>query len=144
MRKNNKPKLYLMTLEDKILNYLEKINKPISVGALAKALNFKHSTVNSAVKRLVGKKFVIWEPYRSVELVAAGKKEAQHFKLHEHLVALFLMDVLNLTEEFAHEEARKIANVISCDLIERICEAYSHPNQCVCGEILPNGFLHDH
>lgn len=131
-------------LEDKILNYLEKINKPISVGALAKALNFKHSTVNSAVKRLVEKEFVRWEPYRSVELVAAGKKEAQHFKLHEHLVALFLMDVLNLTEEFAHEEARKIANVISCDLIERICEAYSHPNQCLCGEILPNGFLHDH
>ena len=131
-------------LENKILNYLEKINSPISVGVLSKALNIKHSTVNSAVKRLVEKRFVRWEPYRSVELVAAGKKEAQHFKLHEHLVAHFLMDVLNLTEEFAHEEARKIANVISCDLIERICEVYSHPNQCLCGEILPNGFLHDH
>ncbi|GAH63774.1 unnamed protein product, partial [marine sediment metagenome] len=96
-------------LENKILNYLEKINSPISVGVLSKALNFKHSTVNSAVKRLVEKRFVRWEPYRSVELVSAGKKEAQHFKLHEHLVAHFLMDVLNLSEEFAHEEARKIA-----------------------------------
>ncbi len=131
-------------LENKILNYLEKINSPISVGVLSKALNIKHSTVNSAVKRLVEKRFVRWEPYRSVELVTAGKKEAQHFKLHEHLVAHFLMNTLNLSEEFAHEEARKIANVISCDLIERICEVYSHPNQCLCGEILPNGFLHDH
>ncbi|MBA7681887.1 hypothetical protein ES703_90229 [subsurface metagenome] len=49
-------------LENKILNYLEKINSPISVGVLSKALNIKHSTVNSAVKRLVEKRFVRWEP----------------------------------------------------------------------------------
>ena len=131
-------------IEVKILSYLEKIGTPLRVGTIAKSLNIKHSTANSAVKRLVKKRFVRWEPYGSVELIAAGKKEAQHYKLHEHLIGLFLMDALNLPEDFAHEEARKIANIISCDLIGRICEAYSHPSQCLCGEILPNGFLHGH
>jgi len=131
-------------IEVKILSHLEKIGTPLRVGTIAKSLNIKHSTANSAIKRLVEKNHVKWEPYKFVELISAGKKEAQHFKLHEHLMGLFLMDSLQISEKLAHEEARKIANVISCDLIERICEVYSHPSQCLCGETLPNGFLHDH
>lgn len=131
-------------LEDDIINYLEKIGKPTTVRSIVDSLNIAHSTVNSAIKRLVEKKLVIWEPYKTVELVAAGKTKAHHYKLHEHLIGLFLMDTLQISENLAHKEGKKIANIISCELIEKICAKYNHPNQCICGEDLGNVINHEH
>jgi Mn-dependent DtxR family transcriptional regulator len=131
-------------LEEDILNYLESLKKPVTVGTLAKDLNLKHSTANSAIKRLVEKGYVRWELYKNVELLAAGVREAEHLKLHQHLISLFLIDTLNISETLAHREARKIASAVSCELIDKICEKYDHPSQCSCGEDLPSGFLHDH
>lgn len=131
-------------IEEDILNYLESKKGPISVGILAKALKIKHSTANSAIKRLIEKGYIKWEPYKNIELIEAGVKEAEHLKLHEHLISLFLMETLNLKEMSAHTEARKIASVVSCEVIDKICEKYGHPTQCSCGVDLPSGFLHHH
>lgn len=113
--------------ETKVLDFLYFWGRPIKVGELVRHLSLKHSTLNSVLKRLVEKDLIKWAKYGPVQLTNLGNDKGAHFTNHHLIIEKFLKESLNISDEFAHSEALKLANVISCELIEKICEKYKIP-----------------
>ena len=61
-----------------------------------------------------------------VELTELGQSNAEHITNHHFILERFLKDSLEVSNEFAHQEALKLSNVISCELIDKICEKYNY------------------
>jgi DtxR family Mn-dependent transcriptional regulator len=108
--------------ENLVLESLYFHNNPIKVGILKSELNFKHSTLNSILKRLVEQKLLIWEKYKKIELTEKGKESAMHVSNHHFIIEKFLKETLKCSDELAHNEALRLAGVFSCELIEEICK----------------------
>ena len=109
-----------------IIDFLFYWGRPIKAGELVKHLQLKHSTLNSALKRLSKKNIIDWEKYGAVQLTEAGKSNAAHITNHHFIIEKFLKDSLNISDDFAHREALKLAGRISCELIDKICEKYDY------------------
>ncbi|MHA1730940.1 MAG: metal-dependent transcriptional regulator [Promethearchaeota archaeon] len=110
--------------ESDVLRFLYHWERPIRPGDLARELGIKHQTVNSILKQLVGSGAITWEPYGSVELTESGRWVALHFDHHHNLFEHFLSDTLEIDDQDAHAEAKRIAPLVSCSLIEAICRKY--------------------
>jgi len=104
-----------------ILEYLFYWNRPISPGVLTKQLEMKHSTLNSALKRLENQNLIQWDKYSQVQLTVEGKEQASHLSNHHFIVEKFLTDVLNLSPSLAHDEALNLSPYISCTVIDAMC-----------------------
>ena len=108
--------------ENLILDFLYFWNRPIRAGDLNTRLKFKHSTLNSILKRLEGQKLLVWEKYKEIQLTEKGKESARHVSNHHFIIERFLKQSLNCSDEFAHNEAIHLAGTFSCELIEEICK----------------------
>ena len=108
--------------ENLVLDFLYFWNRPINTGLLKTNLKFKHSTLNSIIKRLEGQKLLIWEKYKEIQLTEKGKESAEHVSNHHFIIERFLKETLNCSDEFAHNEALHLAGTFSCELIEEICK----------------------
>ena len=108
--------------ENLVLDFLYFWNRPIRAGDLNSRLKFKHSTLNSILKRLEGQKLLVWEKYKEIKLTEKGKESAKHVANHHFIIERFLKDSLHCSNEFAHNEAMHLAGTFSCELIEEICK----------------------
>ena len=108
--------------ENLVLDYLYYHKEPIKAGDLKSILKFKHSTLNSIIKRLEKQKLLIWEKYKEIQLTEKGKESAEHVSNHHFIIERFLKESLNCSDEFAHNEALHLAGTFSCELIEEICK----------------------
>ncbi|QEE15053.1 metal-dependent transcriptional regulator [Promethearchaeum syntrophicum] len=122
--------------ENLVLDFLFFWNCPITAGCLKSELNFKHSTLNSILKRLEKQELLTWEKYKEIKLTEKGRESAMHVSNHHFIIERFLKDSLNCSEELAHNEALHLAGAFSCELIEEICKKLkishndSHGNFC--------------
>ncbi|MFX1539124.1 MAG: metal-dependent transcriptional regulator [Promethearchaeota archaeon] len=129
-------------LENQILRLLNDWIRPIRSGDLTRELNkredlkLRASTVNSALERLEKKKLLEWKRYGLVTLTNLGIKEARALARHHRLIEVFFVNELNLSVEQAHKEANLLNPPLSCETINRICEKYSHPEKCPCGNLI--------
>jgi DtxR family Mn-dependent transcriptional regulator len=110
----------------------------LKVGSLAKKLGLPHSTVGSCIKRLEKKNLVIYERYKPVYLSQKGKELAIELTRHARLLELLLINEFNMNRKKAHFESEKFNLLISCELINKICQKYNHPKECPCGEEILN------
>jgi len=60
----------------KALFTLENLNGEATVNELSKQLDIKMPTVNSMMKRLSEKGYILYESYKPIKLTDSGKKEA--------------------------------------------------------------------
>ena len=97
---------------------------------LVKTLSRKHSTINSALKRLEKKKMIKWSPYGRIQLLQAGEVMLQHVETHLHLIEVFLVDSLDLDPKHAQLQAMRLAPHFSCETIKKICDKYNRPKHC--------------
>jgi DtxR family Mn-dependent transcriptional regulator len=111
-----------MNKEDKVLEFLYYWNRPISSGILCKELNYKHSTLNSVLSRLVERGLVEWEKYSQIRLTEDGIETAAHLSNHHFIIEKFFIEHLSLSKEVAHKEAVKLAPHIDCVIIDAICQ----------------------
>lgn len=118
----------------KVLYY----KKEVKVGNIARELELPHSTIGSCVKRLEENGYVIYERYKPVILSAKGRDVATELIRHARLLELLLHNELGIEPTRAHKESEKFNLLFSCDTINRICEKYSHPEECPCGEEIVN------
>jgi Mn-dependent DtxR family transcriptional regulator len=102
----------------------------IRPGELAIKLKTHHSTVNSAIKRMEGKGYLVWKPYGDIELTELGKDALRHIEVHFHLIEVFLVESLGLNLEEAHNESLDLAPHVSCSLIKSICQKFGQPKTC--------------
>ena len=112
--------------------------KALKVGELAKKLKHPHSTVGSCIKRLENQGYVNYERYKPVTLSEKGKDFTIELKRHTHLLEMLFINELEIDADNAHTECEKINLLLSCDIINKICERYDHPKECSCGEKILN------
>lgn len=134
------------TLEYRILmQFLREDGKTIMPGNLAKQFDIRHSTINSALKRMEERGLIKWNHYGSIELLDKGVNALKHEEVHHHLIEVFLVDTLDLTPDEAHEESFRLAPFFSCTMIQRICNKYGNPKQCPMNHDIPEyPACHDH
>ncbi len=125
------------TLEYKILLQFSRNINALRPGDLARQLEIRHSTINSALKRMESQQFLKWNHYGVIELLDKGKDAIKHVDVHLHLIATFLMETLQYLPKEAHEESLRLAPHFSCAMIKRICDKYGRPRNCPANHEIP-------
>ncbi|MCA1927189.1 MAG: metal-dependent transcriptional regulator [Calditerrivibrio sp.] len=103
------------SLEDYLETILILENKEggARVTSIAKRLNVKKPAVTSALRMLSDKKFVIYTPYKVVKLTDEGRKLAESVLKRHQVITKFFVELLNIPENVAENDACKIEHVIS-------------------------------
>ncbi len=123
---------YLKTIYD-----LEREGGKVSTTALSERLDVAPASVTGMVKKLAGMKLVKHEPYRGVELTAAGTKIALEVIRHHRLVESYLAEALDVPWDKVHEEAEKWEHVISEEMEDLIAAKLGHPTNDPHGAPIP-------
>jgi DtxR family Mn-dependent transcriptional regulator len=110
-----------MNMED----YLETILLLQEKGLVARAkdiadkLDVKKASVTSALKRLSDKELINYERYSHITLTEKGKKYAEELYERHLILKKFLIEVLNVKEEIAEENACRMEHIIDEDVIQK-------------------------
>ncbi|MBN2153492.1 MAG: metal-dependent transcriptional regulator [Candidatus Lokiarchaeota archaeon] len=126
------------TLEYRILMAFLEHKAGIKPGDLAKRFKIRHSTINSALKRMEARDLVKWKHYGEFELLEKGFEELRHAEVHHHLIEVYLVESLGMTPAEAHEESFRLAPHVSCTMIKRICDKYGNPATCPLNHEIPH------
>ena len=92
----------------------------VRVKGISDKLGVKKSSVNNAVKVLVGKGFVKHEKYGSVKLTSSGEKLSRKIKRKHDMLVRFFSEILGVENTSATEDACKVEHVISPDTSEKL------------------------
>ncbi len=139
----NKKYLFLCMLSLTEENYLKNIlilsesNEGVSVNALSNELGVKMPTVNSMVKKLAEKKYVVFESYKPIYLTNLGKKEAAFILRKHRLTETFLYKKMELGWEQVHPIAEQIEHIQSELFFDKMDELLGHPSIDPHGEPIP-------
>jgi len=123
--------------------YLEAIYKliqdgaPAAIPALAERLGVSSVSANEMVRRLERDGLVAYAPYKGVTLTAEGEARALNVLRRHRLWERFLVDVLAMPWEEAHEAACGLEHVSSASLIDRLERFLGEPDTCPHGHVVP-------
>lgn len=109
--------------EDYLINILRLTNGSDTVKTtdIAKYMNVAPASVTEMLKVLSKDGLVNYERYRGVSLTEEGKRVARNLRRKHHIMERFLMDVLNVNSEAAHEGACAFEHSMSDEAAVRMC-----------------------
>jgi DtxR family Mn-dependent transcriptional regulator len=116
----------LNNLSASLENYLETIamlkrkKKYARIGDIAKALNVKSSSVNTAIKFLAENNLVIHEKYGYVDLTYQGETLALEVQKKHDILYDFLNKLLFVNDKVADQEACDIEHSIGLETVHKI------------------------
>jgi len=116
----------------------ERSGKPVGTSALAERLGVSPGTVTAMLKRMSEIGLVEHQPYRGVELTAAGNRVALEIIRHHRLLESYLAEVLGMPWDRVHDEAEVLEHYISEELEERIAAALGDPTHDPHGDPIPD------
>jgi DtxR family Mn-dependent transcriptional regulator len=134
-------------LSESIQHYLREIYKlneeegKVSVTALASRLHVSNPSASAMVKKLAVLELARHEPYRGVELTAAGERVALEVIRHHRLLELYLAETLGLDAADVHDEADRLEHALSEELEARIDKALGYPTHDPHGDPIPDADL---
>jgi DtxR family Mn-dependent transcriptional regulator len=134
-------------LTEAIQDYLRAIYKlgeeggSVSVTALAKRLSVSPASASAMVKKLSALELAAHQPYRGIELTAAGERVALEVIRHHRLLELYLAETLGVDVNEVHDEAERLEHVLSEELEERIDKALGFPTHDPHGDPIPDANL---
>jgi DtxR family Mn-dependent transcriptional regulator len=134
-------------LTEAIQDYLRAIYKvgegggSVSVTALAKRLSVSPASASAMVKKLAALGLAAHQPYRGIELTAAGERVALEVIRHHRLLELYLAETLGVDVNEVHDEAERLEHVLSEELEERIDKALGFPTHDPHGDPIPDANL---
>ena len=109
-----------------------------SVKELSKLLEIKMPTVNSMVKRLAEKGFVIYESYKPIKLTAIGTKEAALIIRKHRLTEMYLVQKMGFGWQEVHSIAEQIEHIQSDPLFAKMDELLNYPKFDPHGSPIPD------
>jgi len=109
----------------------------VSTSAIAERLEVSAASASAMVKRLSSLGLVDYEPYRGVELTAAGERVALEVIRHHRLIELYLAEALGMSWDRVHEEAEVLEHAISPELSELIADKLGNPTHDPHGDPIP-------
>lgn len=105
---------YLKTIYILIQN-----KKQARVTDIANYLGYSKASVNKALKMLKALEFITYETYGDIAFTAKGEEQARNILKKHNVLKAFLMQVLNVEEGIAEEEAKLMKHAVSEDTIEK-------------------------
>ena len=112
--------------------------EPVSTSALAERLGVSAASASAMVKRLAALGLVEHEPYRGVELTAAGERVALEVIRHHRLLELYLAEALGMPWDRVHQEAEVLEHAISPELSNLIARKLGNPTRDPHGDPIPS------
>ena len=131
-------------LSQNIEEYLEAIYKlsgegePAAIPALAERLGVTGVAANEMTRKLAKEGLVTYQPYKGVSLTPGGEAQALTVVRRHRLWERFLVDVLEMPWEEAHQEACGLEHASSPDLIDRLAAFLGTPDTCPHGHAVPS------
>ncbi|MEJ5055926.1 metal-dependent transcriptional regulator [Sphingobacterium sp. MYb382] len=125
-------------------NYLKALFKlanakgEATVNELSKELGIKMSTVNSMIKRLSEKEFVVYETYKPVKLTSKGLKEASLIIRKHRLTEMYLVEKMGFGWEEVHAIAEQIEHIQSPAFFAKMDELLGFPTVDPHGSPIPD------
>jgi DtxR family Mn-dependent transcriptional regulator len=124
--------------------YLEAIyrlaqsSEPAGVPALAEHLGVSTVSANEMIRKLERDGMVTYQPYKGVYLTPEGEAQALDVVRRHRLWERFLVDVLEIPWEDAHQEACGLEHASSGVLIDRLERFLGEPDTCPHGHAVPS------
>ena len=103
----------------KTIYFLLKENKKARVTDIATTLGYSKASVNKAIKLLKEMNMINYESYGDVQLTKEGEKQAKNIVNKHNILKAFLIEVLNVNQGTAEEEAKSMKHAISEDTAEK-------------------------
>ena len=125
-------------------NYLKEIYtleldyEHVTTSMLADCFGYSPATVTGMLKKLANLDWVVYEPYRGVNLTETGRAIALEVIRHHRLLETYLVQALNIPWDRVHEEADRLEHALSEYLEERIDELLGHPTTDPHGSPIPS------
>lgn len=104
----------------KTIYLLENSEHQIRVTDIANKLNCTKPSVNRALKVLKENHFIEYEAYGNINLTPLGQKEAKQILRKYDILKLFLIEVLEVDELIADQEAVSMKHAISKETIKKL------------------------
>ena len=126
-------------------NYLKAIHKlqeqtgeTVANSELAKAMEVHSASVTDMLKKMAGKKLIIYEKSRGFKLTEKGKQVAVGIIRKHRLWEVFLVEKLGFGWDEVHEIAEQLEHIQSEALIDRLDAYLGHPKADPHGDPIPN------
>lgn len=110
----------------------------VTTSMLADRFGYTPATVTGMFKKLANLGWVIYEPYRGVNLTETGRAIALEVIRHHRLIETYLAQALNIPWDRVHEEAERLEHALSEYLEQRIDELLGHPTTDPHGSPIPS------
>lgn len=111
---------------------------PVPVSVLAQRMGVSRVSANEMVKKLQSLALVVYEPYKGVTLTSRGAAQALDIVRRHRIWERFLVDVLEMPWDAAHEEACELAHATSPQLLETLSQFLGEPDTCPHGNPVPS------
>lgn len=126
-------------------NYLKAIVKnlatpgktKVTTGELASLLKVTPGTATTMIKKLEREGYVTYISHQGCSLTTKGKRFGLKILRRHRLLETFLVDVLGLTWEEAHEEAERLEHSTSDNLVDKIDNYLEYPSKGPSGNVIP-------
>ncbi|MEM9547741.1 MAG: metal-dependent transcriptional regulator [Bacteroidota bacterium] len=122
----------------KALYFLDKEDGNISVTELSLRLKVSKPTVNTMVKSLQDKGWVIYKKYQPLQLTEKGQKAAARVVRKHRLTEMFLFKIMGFGWEEVHEIAEEMEHLDSEKLFSRMDEMLDYPSFDPHGSPIPD------
>jgi DtxR family Mn-dependent transcriptional regulator len=114
----------------KALYILSRNGKAVSTTDVAEHFKIAPASVTEMLKKLAGKGYVKYSPYRGAQLTNKGFQAAEKIIRKHRLLERFLHDVLRIKNENVHSEACMMEHALSDEAEESLCRFLNHPDRC--------------
>jgi len=125
-------------------NYLKAIfsisqeKNVVTISELAQLMGVSKPTVNSMVKKMKEKDWLIYEKYKPLKLTSIGKKVAASIIRKHRLTEMFLATIMDFGWEEVHEIAEEMEHLQSTKLFDRMDEILGFPTKDPHGSPIPD------
>jgi len=114
----------------KALYGLSQNGQAITTTEVSRQLKIAPASVTEMLKKLGGKGYVRYSPYKGTVLTRKGRSLAEKTARKHRLLERFLHDILKIRKDRVHEEACEMEHALSDDAEESLCRFLRHPDTC--------------
>ncbi|MCR9289585.1 MAG: metal-dependent transcriptional regulator [Bacteroidetes bacterium] len=125
-------------------NYLKAVfsisqkRETVSITELSEVMQVSKPTVNSMVKKMEEKGWVVYEKYKPLKLTLKGKKVAALIVRKHRLVEMFLSKIMDFGWEEVHDIAEEMEHLQSTKFFDRMDEILGFPTIDPHGSPIPD------
>ncbi|MDD5501988.1 MAG: metal-dependent transcriptional regulator [Candidatus Thermoplasmatota archaeon] len=111
--------------------------KPLATGEIAAVLKIAPPSVTEMLSKLDKMGYVKYAPHTETALTQKGLEEGRKVLRRHRLWETFLVKVLGVGKEEAHDEACSLEHTVSSKTEDALCRMLQHPEKCPDNEIIP-------